>query len=321
MSVVDDLLSLRLEDSQGSRIQDIARHAQRLTHMSSRLRGAIVQYRDQLLRELDHRRTLDRLASRMADGLFLFLADQYQYLDLEEAQRRDLRELYRRLLDDFRDWLWTAPQRFTCCPPLSGHHNRLTEWTRRALHEVGGLGWADASDKVVMCGTYSPELQLELLHLDIDTLAQPVLDLGCGREAHLVQFIRRMGVSAYGFDRLVTDAPGVTRGSWFEAPLDERSWGTVIAHLSFTLHFLNAHLVPSDRAARYARQYMRILGALRPGGCFAYAPGLPFIEELLDPREYEIRTGLIFCGTGAGSQPLLNIDWTFTQIVRRKSVR
>ncbi len=316
MRAVDVVLALRLQDSAADRIQDIARHEPRLRQLSPGLRTAIVEARRQLSRELDQHRVVGDLSSRMAEGYFLFLAGQYQYLELGEPQQDELERLYRLLVLDFRKWLSEVPQHFETCPPLAAHHDRLAGWTRRALSEAGGLGWAEASDSVAACGTYSPELQLDLLRLEIGSLAEPVLDIGCGRDALLTAYLRERGFAAYGVDRLAAEGPGVVRGSWFDIPLARGSWGTVIAHLSFSLHFLNAHWSSSGRAVRHAEHYMRVLRALRPGGRFCYAPGLPFIEELLDPREYEVRTAPIWT-YAEGAPHARRMDWSLAHVTRR----
>ena len=71
-------------------------------------------------------------------------------------------------------------------------------------------------------------------------------------------------------------------------PLPAGSLGTVLSHLGFSLHFLHHHLRPGDEALRYARRYMEVLRSLRPGGVFAYAPGLPFVEEHLDAGRWRL---------------------------------
>ncbi|HEY6878180.1 MAG TPA: hypothetical protein VI299_09175, partial [Polyangiales bacterium] len=58
-------------------------------------------------------------------------------------------------------------------------------------------------------------------------------------------------------------------------------YGTIVSHQAFSLHFLHHHHAAGDTAFDYARTFMAILRALVPGGVFAYAPGLPFIESVL----------------------------------------
>jgi hypothetical protein len=70
--------------------------------------------------------------------------------------------------------------------------------------------------------------------------------------------------------------------------LPPSTWGTVIAHQSFALHFLYAHLRSTSRASRFATKYMEILYSLKRGGRFFYAPGLPFIEQHLPNSRFRV---------------------------------
>lgn len=117
-----------------------------------------------------------------------------------------------------------------------------------------------------------------------------MLDIGCGEAASLVHHLRSIGCAAWGIDRHVATSDCTIQADWFAIPRVEGGWGTIVAHQSFSLHFLHAHLRIRGDAERYARAYMAVLHALRPGGSFLYAPGLPFIERLLDADRYRVIT-------------------------------
>jgi len=140
------------------------------------------------------------------------------------------------------------------------------------------------------CSEYSPEVQLEVLGLSLDTLLDPILDLGCGPGARLVRYLRDQGREATGLDRAVDEGEWTTRGDWLRHPLGADRWGTVVSHMALTTHFLHHHLRPDGEPEAYARRYMEVLGALRSGGAFVYAPGVPFIEELLPRHAYDVLT-------------------------------
>jgi SAM-dependent methyltransferase len=141
-----------------------------------------------------------------------------------------------------------------------------------------------------LCATYSPELQLPILRLDARDMPGPVLDLGCGEAGALVHRLRALGRDdTWGVDAFCETGGPLIRGSWFDAPLAPGAWGTIIAHQSFSLHFLRAHLRGFEaEATHFARTYMRILQALKPGGIFAYAPALPFFEDCLPANQWEV---------------------------------
>jgi hypothetical protein len=129
---------------------------------------------------------------------------------------------------------------------------------------------------------YSAELQLELLGLHDHVWREPIVDLGCGVESRLVNLLRERGLSATGVERRAT-SPFVLGKDWFDVRFEPDSLGTIVSHLAFSLHFLHHHWHPGDRAYDYAKKYMELLQSLVPGGLFCYAPGLPFIECMLDP--------------------------------------
>ncbi len=136
---------------------------------------------------------------------------------------------------------------------------------------------------------YSVETQLRVLQLQPSTLIEPVVDVGCGRGAHLVKWLRGRNIRAIGIDLFASGLPGCLVTDWFEFPWLPEQFGTVVAHLSFSLHFLHQHLRPDGDAGRYAHQYMAILHSVRQGGRVVYAPGLPFIEKLLPSDKYNVK--------------------------------
>jgi hypothetical protein len=140
-----------------------------------------------------------------------------------------------------------------------------------------------------VCAEYSAETQLRVLGLDLRSMHEPVLDVGCGAEAHLVAAMRQFGLDATGIDRHA-EAEHTIAADWSEFRFAPSSWGTVVSHLAMSLHFVHRHLgADAEPAQRYARKYMEILKSLQVGGSFVYAPSLPFIEEMLPVQSYRVR--------------------------------
>lgn len=135
---------------------------------------------------------------------------------------------------------------------------------------------------------YTVELQLKVLHLSPTEIQEPVLDLGCGKDAALVHWLKCQGKNALGIDLCANPERGCVAVDWFKFPFVPGYFGTIVAHLSFSLHFLRHHLDPKGDAESFAKQYMNILRALKVGGRMVYAPGLPFIEKLLPERGYRV---------------------------------
>ncbi|HMQ54051.1 MAG TPA: class I SAM-dependent methyltransferase [Anaerolineae bacterium] len=136
--------------------------------------------------------------------------------------------------------------------------------------------------KTVPCAEYSPQFQARLLGLDETEWLDPILDIGCGQSGKLVKYLSEKGYTAIGLDRLGPPLPNFIQQNWFEFDYGVGQWGTIIAHQSFSTHFIHAHLHHPGNAEEFAKLYMRILSALRRGGTFCYAPGLPFVEHHLE---------------------------------------
>lgn len=115
--------------------------------------------------------------------------------------------------------------------------------------------------EAIACSEYSPELQIAVLGIDLKHIKQPVLDIGCGTQGNLVNFLNNQNIEAYGFDRFTIADANLTNSDWLEIA--------------------------------YAKTYMAILQSLKKGGSFYYAPDLAFIEIYLDKRAYHIENRMI----------------------------
>ena len=229
-------------------------------------------------------------AGDLADQLVRWLHRHNQFLYATAQTRAELGQVYAQTLADTAELLAEArtEQEVEDGLPqlLAEHHQRLA----LALKVAFGARLRDTVQ-----AEYSPALQIAVLGLD--RVETPVLDVGCGATAALVDYLRDAGIEGVGMDR-DAQAPGVVQADWLTQDYGRGIWGTVISHLGFSLHFLHHHLSDHDLAFDYARAYMRILGSLKVGGRFAYAPALPFLEEVLgDNYRVESRT---FDGYGGG---------------------
>lgn len=221
-----------------------------------------------------------------------WLQGRNRFLELDPAQAAALDGVYRRSFAALGRALRTTTTARELRAALERmfllHQRRLAAFVR-ALDGAPGRPRPGFVFREPVSAEYAPGLQLRILGLDAARLAEPILDLGCGSHARLVRFLRRRGLQAHGVDRDVAPGPFVTCEDWLARPLLPGTWGTVISHQAFSVQFLFHHQLPSgDGAERHARKYVEILRALRPGGVFAYAPGLPFLERLLSPRAWRV---------------------------------
>ena len=203
-----------------------------------------------------------------------------QFVSLEEQDLVRIEQSIRSWLDSLRLALMNAGDTPQCVAQLSP--------ANQALDRTVASIYAHTAQARVISETYSVETQLAVLHLAVPALKEPVLDVGCGRDATLVKWLRSHGINTLGIDVLAPRTDGCIVADWFQFPWPPEQFGTVLAHLSFSLHFLHQHLRPDGDAEKYARQFMSILRSLKTGGRFVYAPGLPFIERHLHHDRFAV---------------------------------
>lgn len=285
-----ELVEGRLQELSQLSLSDLLDAAPELRALSPSLERGIRERRSAILEELAGAPLRqEELATQLAGATRGFLEREHQFLEIEGERERTLQELCARLTRDAVGSLAREAPWSEVAGELRGHlarhQQRLRALVALLLEDCGSLPGAAG----VVCAEYSPELQLRVLGLRAEELRAPLLDLGCGASGALVRQLRRLGHDpVWGLDRCAPAEPGFVRGSWFSAALPEPGWRTVLAHQSFSLHFLHAHLHSAERAARFAARYLEILRGLAPGGRFLYAPGLPFIESALPAAEFEV---------------------------------
>jgi hypothetical protein len=203
-----------------------------------------------------------------------------QYEQLLQAGYRDLIGQFKQLVAEANSQRQLEHE---LCALLRQHHQRL----RLILSTYCASYHPDGAEQhpllqTVACEEYSAEFQLQVLNCDLQTLREPILDVGCGTAARLVRYLRGRGREAFGLDRLPPEEAYCWTGDWLSFDYGVERWGTVTAHHSVSTHFIRHHRHQTRDAALYASLFLRILASLAPGGSFHYAPGLPFFEEHLE---------------------------------------
>ncbi|HZG76231.1 MAG TPA: class I SAM-dependent methyltransferase [Paenibacillus sp.] len=225
-----------------------------------------------------------------------------QFLNFTETDFQKLKELYRRFFNTILDRS-TGADRVTCKKVIACFHEHY-QALRTFLTETNG---SEIFRKYmespylfeVVCAQYRAEFQVKLMGLDENALIEPVLDIGCGQDAHLVRYLRAQGIQAFGIDRTVHTAEFAAAANWLDYPLAPDSWGTVISHMAFTNH-MGHHLFRKDGDyAAYVGKLVEILKSLKVGGSFVFSPSIPFLETVLKDggsyrfRRYDEHTGWI----------------------------
>jgi hypothetical protein len=151
-----------------------------------------------------------------------------------------------------------------------------------------GLAGQRLVQERVTCAEYAAQMQMGVLGIEVQRLAEPILDVGCGREGTLVEYLHRQGLEAYGLDRSAAPSVYTFKVDWLQFSFSSLRWGTIISHMAFSNHFIYQHLYCEGHPEVYARLYMDMLRSLKPGGAMYYAPGLPFVERLLPEASYAV---------------------------------
>jgi hypothetical protein len=185
-----------------------------------------------------------RTILKLNDHLVWGLQKINQFESPSENARQSIRELTLEWLSDLLkesatpDAKWTTHVHAVCSrylEELDSHSHELTQNHQKIASEE-----------------YSVNLQLRVLHLTLDRMREPILDIGCGKDAAFVQWLIRQRKNALGIDLCTNPMRGCLSVDWFKFPFVPGHFGTITAHLSFSLQFLKHHLDVHGQAERYA---------------------------------------------------------------------
>lgn len=212
-----------------------------------------------------------------------------QYYSFDSKAKNDLRKIYSDLFGSFQTKAYSIEN------ISKNHFEKLKEWIRESNPFAERI-YKNDNKKVnpVVCSEYSAKLQIEILQIDVKLLMQPVLDIGCGINGHLVNYLKNQELEVYGIDRFKFTTSHLLTADWLEYDYGKEKWGTIVSNLGFSNHFNHHNLREDGKYIEYGKAYMNILNSLKVGGCFHYAPDLPFIEKYLvknqfDLKKYEIK--------------------------------
>lgn len=228
------------------------------------------------------------LAAYAADRAMEEFCRINQYFSFKTSSRKELRQLYTDLLVQFRKRAGATEE------IAKNHYWNLKDWLTKynpfaeQLYIHAGINL-----EPVACSEYSPGLQVDIFHFDIDKLLQPVLDIGCGIHGNLVKALNDKGIETYGMDRFAFSSEFLFTSDWLEFDYGTKKWGTIISNLGFSNHFQHHNLREDGDYVEYAKTYMNILHALKIRGSFHYAPDLPFIEQYLDKNQFKLAVNKI----------------------------
>ena len=158
---------------------------------------------------------------------------------------------------------------------------------REALRSPSELG-------TTPCSEYSPQLQMQVLRLDGHAIREPLLDIACGSNAFLVEYLRSTGIEAYGFDRnLKIRRPYLFETTWFRYEFESKEWGTVVSNQALSNHAAFARSYRPSELPTYRALFQRVLESLAVGGTFTIAPADPLLEATVDPAVHHTESWLV----------------------------
>lgn len=258
------------------------------SHFLEETKNVIRKHKLELL-QLDSENQSEKWVEVMTEKALDTFCNNNQFIDTRNENVAKLHHLYKVLWNEIVEVLKADEVDFEAIQ--KSHVKRLTNWldtTNGFARELNDP--ASPLTLEITCAEYSAEFQLKLLDIDLETIVEPVLDIGCGKNANLVKYLRKHGIEAYGLDRLCSGNDHYFRVDWLDFDFQPHTWGTIISNLSFALHFTNHHHRKDGEYILYARKYMEILNSLTIPGTFYYAPGLPFIEAYLPKDKYKTFT-------------------------------
>jgi hypothetical protein len=206
-----------------------------------------------------------------------------QYYTFNAAAINDLRRIYADMFSAIRNRQGSTES------ISKNHYKNIRQWLAASNPFAEKLySTTEPAIEPVTCAEYTAELQVHVLNLDIHTIMEPVLDIGCGRQGNLVKYLSGKGINVTGIDRFPFSESHMTNADWLEYDYGLEKWGTIVSNLGFSNHFKHHQLRADGNYISYGRKYMDILKSLKPGGSFHYAPDLPFIECYLDKEQYSV---------------------------------
>lgn len=206
-----------------------------------------------------------------------------QYISLSNKTMNAVNEVYRELILNLR---------------IQGYkeytneqlHKIVAEHRKKLIKAIDCNEYDDPDNQLfIPCAEYSGNFQSQILRTDLNRLEEPIIDVGCGNKYELVRVLRSSGYSqVYGLDQYVSDDTKILCSNWFDYSFRKNTWGTVIAHMSFSNHLRRAMIDTGWNQIKYEEKYLEILESIKEGGVFIYTPSVREIENRLDSRKYEI---------------------------------
>ena len=241
------------------------------------------EYREKIIEKMntdEYTKVMDKLSKSFLNNLVK--GTEGRKVSKEDCNK--ILEIYHKLIENIsdynKDYERIALEHFTEV------RNFINSYTNKQEEKL---------EKQVEKSSYSPEFILNILDVKDSELKGSALDLGCGEDATLVNYLADKGMDAKGLDMECEDSDRLEQEDWLIKEYPESTYDLVTSNLTFTKHFLEANQEEANdqECIEYALSYMKILNSLKIGGKWHYVPSVTFIEELLPEDKFEVTNSFI----------------------------
>ena len=235
------------------------------------------EYREKIIEKMntdEYTKVMDKLSKSFLNNLVK--GTEGRKVSKEDCNK--ILEIYHKLIENIsdynKDYERIALEHFTEV------RNFINSYTNKQEEKL---------EKQVEKSSYSPEFILNILDVKDSELKGSSLDLGCGEDATLVNYLADKGMDAKGLDMECEDSDRLEQEDWLIKEYPESTYDLVTSNLTFTKHFLEANQEEANdqECIEYALSYMKILNSLKIGGKWHYVPSVTFIEEVLQEDKFK----------------------------------
>lgn len=221
---------------------------------------------------------LDKLIDETVNILIKEIYDINQFVNLSNKKISEVRKIYRDTWESIKQSSSVEEVLYL------EHYPKLSLWLAETYPQniLEPMKNQKQINRII-CKEYSPQFQLRILDLSLTEICYPLLDIGCGENANLVEYLRENSKSAFGIDRILKNENEYCKKiSWFDFDFGINKWGTIVSNMALSNNFNYASVYDNSLIKEYKKLFNRILESLIIGGIFIYAPSFSLFEKELD---------------------------------------
>lgn len=241
------------------------------------------EYREKIIEKMntdEYTKVMDKLSKSFLNNLVK--GTEGRKVSKEDCSK--ILEIYHKLIENISDY--SKDYERIALEHFTEVRNFINSYTNKQEEKL---------EKQEEKSSYSPEFILDILNVKDSELKGTSLDIGCGKNATLVNYLADKGMDAKGLDMECEDSARLEQEDWLIKEYPESTYDLITSNLAFTKHFLEANQEEANdqECIEYALSYMKILNSLKVGGKWHYVPSVTFIEELLPEDKFEVVNSFI----------------------------